>query len=95
MLGGKVILASRKFVEGSHKMHSWSDTCNYEYDIEYDGEITTVVAQAVCDAWDKGPEANPKYPTQATLRRNAGEKAIKVDRERRKLITEQTTMLCD
>ena len=95
MLGGKVIRSSRKFVEGSHKMHSWSDTSEYEYDIEYDGEINAVVEQAICDAWNKGPEANPKYPAQATLRRNAGEKAIKVDRERRKLITEQTTMLAD
>ena len=51
MFGGKLLIKSRKMIEGTHRMHSYQDTWEDSVDILYDGELTPSVCSAICEAW--------------------------------------------
>ena len=91
--GGKI---SRKgvYVEGSLRQNAWDDTSNDEHAIRYDGALTAEVCQAIMKAWD-GDRRNGSSSSYGQLRWSGGDRAMSVDVERRVLITQSVTRICD
>ena len=51
MFGGKILVGTRKQIEGTYRMHAYQDAWEDSVDIEYDGELTPAVTLAICEAW--------------------------------------------
>lgn len=94
MFGGKIKRKEGKTVEGSYRQNAWDDTCEIAYPIEYNGELTPEVCQAIMKAWNATIYAKPTSSWGA-LRWSAGNYANRVDVEKRMLITTSVTRLCD
>lgn len=95
MLNGRIIKSSKKAVEGTHKMHAYSDTWNESYDIEYDGELTPDVCNTIVAAFNASPEHCTGSSSYGKLRWDHPDGAILVDVNARQLIVERSTGMCD
>ena len=96
MFGGRIIRESQEMVEGSLRQGGWSDTYTESFDIEYNGELTDEVCDAVVEAF-KGSNlhVDSDGSSWGALRWPLRDRNIRVDRESRKLLVDRGTGLCD
>ena len=95
MLNGRIIKSSKSTVEGTHKMHAYSDTWNESYDIEYDGELSPAVCNTIVAAFKASNEHCKGSSSYGQLRWNSPDSAILVDVKARQLIVTRSTGMCD
>ena len=96
MYNGKIIKSSCKTVEGTHRMHAYSDSWDDSYDIQYDGELTT----DVCDAIVRAFMGSRLYATQSqssygALRWGHADGAVLVNVKTRQVIVSRSSGMCD
>ena len=92
MLGGRVVRGSVKYLKSQQL--AWHDDTTCEYDIEYDGELTPEVCQAITKAFN-ADKRNQPTSSWGQLRWSGGETVQSIDVERRKVITSRIVCLCD
>ena len=66
--GGKLLVGTRKMIEGTYRMESWQDTWEDSVDIEYDGELTPAVCLAICKAWESAGKLGTNQSGYGALR---------------------------
>jgi len=96
MFNGKILRNSGKMVPGSLRQAGWSDNYEESFDIEYDGELTDEVCDAIITAF-KGSSLHQSRDGSSwgALRWPLRDGEITVNRETRQLIVERGTGLCD
>ena len=95
MFGGKIKTKSRTMVPGSHRMESYQDTWLDGVDIEYDGEITPEVEQAIIKAYRSAGKLGENQSGYGALRWANADTIVGVDKDRRQLILACSVNLCD
>ena len=95
MFGGKLLIKSRKMIEGTHRMHSYQDTWEDSVDILYDGELTPSVCSAICEAWKKSGRLGTDQSGYGALRWSSADTILGVDVVRRQLRLGCSVNLCD
>jgi hypothetical protein len=100
-IGGKnmnrigTITREGTFIEGSLKQDSWMDRWLVAHEINYDGELTDEICERIKKAFNDHVSNKWKYPGIAMLRTPQRPEVKHVDREKRVLVVEHSTMLCD
>ena len=96
MFNGRIIKASRKMVDGSTKQGGWTDHWDESYDIEYDGELTCTVAEAIIAAFVASPEhIKQSGSSYGALRWELADSDIRVLAKSRQLLVTRGMGLCD
>lgn len=96
MYNGKIIKSSCKTVEGSHKMHAYSDAWDDSYDIEYDGELTPEVCNAIVAAFRASPLCNKTSQSSwGALRWGHADSDVRVNVETRQVIVSRSMGIAD
>lgn len=96
MFGGKIKTATRREVKGTYKQHAYQDTWHDEMDIEYDGELTSDVCNAICEAYKARVLSKQKHQSgYGQLRWSSPDKLVGVDCEKRTLVLSCSVNLCD
>jgi len=95
MFGGKLLVKTRKMVEGSHRMESYQDTWLDGIDIDYDGEITPEVEQAIIEAYRSAGKLGENQSGYGVLRWANADTIVGVDKTKRQLILACSVNLCD
>jgi len=85
MFGGKLLVKTRKMIEGTHRMHSYQDTWEDSVDIQYDGELTPSVCLAICEAWKNSGLLGTDQSGYGALRWSNADTILGVDVVRRQL----------
>ena len=93
--GGKILVKTRKMVEGSHRMESYQDTWKDSVDIEYDGELTPAITSAICEAWKNSGRLGTNQSGYGALRWSNADNIVGVDIEKRQLILSCSVSICD
>lgn len=83
------------FIQGSHQMDSWMDYWLEAHTINYDGELTEEVCKRIEKAYQDYLNKNWKFPLNAMLRTPQRPHVKHVDVEKRVLVVERSTMMCD
>jgi hypothetical protein len=96
-MSGKLLLKTRKMVEGTHKQHAWHDSWEDSIDIEFEGELTPEVCSRIKTAYSNrlSEQRRNRGPFQAALRTPQPDRIKGVDVATRKLILECSVMLSD
>ena len=96
MLNGRIIKSSRKVIDGSHKMHAYSDTWDEAYDIDYDGELTDAVCATIINAFIASAEhVSQSGSSYGALRWELSDNCIRVNTEHRELRVTRGSGMCD
>jgi hypothetical protein len=95
MFNGKIVVKSRKMVEGSHRMEAYQDTWKDSVDIDYDGELTPAVTSAICEAWRSAGKLGTNQSGYGALRWSNADTIIGVDIEKRQLILGCSVSIAD
>jgi hypothetical protein len=96
MFGGKILRKSSKMVPGTMRQAGWSDSYDESFDIDYDGELTDDVCDAIVKAFEKSNlHVSQDGSSWGALRWPLRDRDIRVDRENRQLIVTRGTGLCD
>ncbi len=85
MFGGKLLVGTRKQIEGTYRMHSYQDVWEDSVDIEYDGELTPSVCLAICEAWKKSGRLGTDQSSYGALRWSNADTILGVDVGKRQL----------
>ena len=83
--GGKLLVGTRKMIEGTHRMEAYQDTWQDSVDISYDGELTPTVCRAICEAWEKSGRLGTNQSGYGALRWSNADTILGVDVVRRQL----------
>ena len=95
MFGGKLLVGTRKQIEGTYRMHSYQDTWEDSVDIQYDGELTPAVCLAICEAWKNAGKLGTNQSGYGALRWSNADTILGVDVGRRQLRLGCSVNLCD
>lgn len=95
MFGGKLLVGTRQMVPNSLKMAAYQDIWRDSVDIKYDGELTTDVCKAICEAWKSAGKLGSNQSGYGALRWANADNIVGVDIEKRQLILECSVNLCD
>jgi hypothetical protein len=95
MFGGKLLVGTRKQIEGTYRMHSYQDVWEDSVDIEYDGELTPSVCLAICEAWKNAGKLGTNQSGYGALRWSNADTILGVDVVRRQLRLGCSVNLCD
>jgi len=95
MFGGKLLVGTRKQIEGTYRMHSYQDVWEDSVDIEYDGELTPSVCLAICEAWKNAGKLGTNQSGYGALRWSNADTILGVDVVRRQLRLGYSVNLCD
>ena len=95
MFNGKILVKSRKMIEGSLRMESYQDVWKDAIDIEYDGELSPEVCKAIEKAFSSSKFMNKAQSGYGALRWSNGDSIVGVDVAKRQLIVESSVSLCD
>ena len=95
MFGGKLLKNTRKQVPGSYKQRARSDDWQDSIDIEYAGEITPAVSEAIIKAFYASKLCTKGGSSFGALRWFSPDTVSHVDVENRKLIINCSQNLCD
>ena len=95
MFGGKLLVKSRKMIEGTHRMEAYQDTWQDSVDIEYDGELTPAVTSAICEAWKNAGKLGTNQSSYGALRWSNADTILGVDIVKRQLRLGCSVNLCD
>jgi hypothetical protein len=93
--GGKILVGTRKQIEGTYRMHAYQDAWEDSVDIEYDGELTPAVTLAICDAWKKSGRLGTNQSGYGALRWSNADTILGVDIVKRQLRLGCSVNLCD
>jgi len=93
--GGKILVKTRKMIEGTHRMEAYQDTWQDSVDIEYDGELTPAVTSAICEAWRSAGKLGMNQSGYGALRWSNADTIVGVDIEKRQLILGCSVSICD
>jgi len=93
--GGKILVSTRKMIEGTHRMEAYQDTWQDSVDIEYDGELTPAVTLAICEAWKNAGKLGTNQSGYGALRWSNADNIVGVDIEKRQLILSCSVSICD
>jgi hypothetical protein len=93
--GGKLLVGTRKMVEGTHRMESYQDVWKDSVDIAYDGELTSEVCSAICEAWKNSGKLGTNQSSYGALRWSNADTIVGVDKDKRQLILSCSVSLCD
>ena len=93
--GGKIKVKTRKRVEGSLRMESYQDVWKDSIDIEYNGELTAEVCNAIKVAFEKSKFLGKPSSSYGALRWSNGDRVVGVDTVKRQLIIESAVGICD
>lgn len=99
MKTGKILLKTRKFVEGSLQQHAWQDVWRETIDIDYDGDLSEPgVMERIKKAWFAHVEnqnKNRRGGYQAALRTPNPDKFLGISGTGRHILLECSCVLCD
>jgi len=95
MFGGKILVGTRKQIEGTYRMHAYQDAWEDSVDIEYNGELTPAVTLAICDAWKKSGRLGTDQSGYGALRWSNADTILGVDIVKRQLRLGCSVNLCD
>lgn len=95
MFGGKLLVKTRKTVEGSYRQYAYQDTWDDSIDIAYDGELTDEVCKAIEVAFYNSKNCQKRQSLYGALRAAQDDSVKGVDREKRQLIISCGCSLCD
>jgi hypothetical protein len=95
MFGGKLLVKTRKTIEGTYRMHSYQDAWEDSVDIAYDGELTPSVCLAICEAWKNAGKLGTNQSGYGALRWSNADTILGVDVVRRQLRLGCSVNLCD
>jgi hypothetical protein len=95
MFGGKLLVGTRKMIEGTHRMHSYQDTWEDSVDIAYDGELTPTVCSAICAAWKNAGKLGTNQSGYGALRWSNADTIVGVNTDKRQLILGCSVSICD
>ena len=95
LFGGKLLVGTRKQIEGTYRMQSYQDTWEDSVDIQYDGELTPTVCLAICEAWKNSGRLGTNQSGYGALRWSNADTIIGVDTDKRQLILGCSVSLCD
>jgi len=95
MFGGKLLVGTRKQIEGTYRMHSYQDAWEDSVDIAYDGELTPSVCLAICEAWKNAGKLGTNQSGYGALRWSNADTILGVDVVRRQLRLGCSVNLCD
>ena len=95
MFGGKLLVGTRKQIEGTYRMHSYQDAWEDSVDIQYDGELTPAVCLAICEAWKNAGKLGTNQSGYGALRWSNADTILGVDVGRRQLRLGCSVNLCD
>ncbi len=96
--GGKILVHTRKDVEGSFKQNSWDDSWQVSYDIQFDGEITPEIASSILEIARnnrKKLKLQERESSWGALRWSNADVISHVDCVNKKLIVNCSCNLCD
>ena len=93
--GGKLLVGTRKMIEGTHRMEAYQDTWQDSVDIEYDGELTPAITSAICEAWKNSGRLGTNQSGYGALRWSNADNIVGVDIEKRQLILSCSVSICD
>jgi hypothetical protein len=93
--GGKILVNTRKTVEGSYRQNSYSDSWNVSIDIAYDGELTHDICEAIKNAFYKSKARQKPQSGYGQLRWSAGDSVSHVDVDKKQLILFCSVNLAD
>jgi hypothetical protein len=93
--GGKLLVGTRKMIEGSHRMEAYQDTWQDSVDIEYDGELTPAVTLAICEAWKNSGRLGTNQSGYGALRWSNADTILGVDIVKRQLRLGCSVSICD
>ena len=85
MFGGKILVGTRKQIEGTYRMHAYQDAWEDSVDIEYDGELTPSVCLAICEAWKNSGRLGTDQSSYGALRWSNADTILGVDVVKRQL----------
>lgn len=95
MFGGKLIRKSRKVVEGSYKMYSYTNSWKETIDIDYAGELTPAVHDAIIAAFKDSNLCVRGGSSWGALRWPLADRVVGIDVEKRQLIIEASEGMAD
>ena len=96
MHNGRIIKSSKTIVEGTHKMHGYSDTWDESYDIEYADELTPEVCSSIVSAFMGSAEyASQSGSSYGSLRWPLADSNVRVDTEARQVLVTRGSGMCD
>ena len=95
MFGGKLLVGTRKMIEGTHRMEAYQDTWQDSVDIEYDGELTPAVTLAICEAWKNSGRLGTNQRGYGALRWSNADTILGVDIVKRQLRLGCSVSICD
>jgi hypothetical protein len=93
--GGKLLVGTRKMIEGTHRMEAYQDTWQDSVDIEYDGELTPEVTLAICEAWKNSGRLGTNQSGYGALRWSNADTILGVDIVKRQLRLGCSVSICD
>lgn len=93
--GGKLLVGTRKMIEGTHRMHSYQDTWEDSVDILYDGELLPSVCSAICEAWKNAGKLGTNQSGYGALRWSNADTILGVDIVKRQLRLGCSVSICD
>ena len=94
MFGGRIEKKGKE-VPGTYRQGAWEDTWEEEHQIKGDVDLTNpAVIRAIQQAWDTHP-SNQSGSLYGALRAPMHNSFVRVDVERRVLITRNGCRLCD
>lgn len=91
---GGAIVRKGNVVEGSMRQNAWDDTWEESHEIRFGGELTPAICAVIMAAWNRHPSNKPESGF-GRLRWSAGSSAVRVDTDKRVLITSHAVRLCD
>jgi hypothetical protein len=96
MYNGKIIKSSCKTVEGTHRQHAYSDSWDDSYDIEFDGELTLDVCEAIIRAF-KGSRlyATQSQSSWGALRWGHADGDVRINIPNRQVIVSRSMGIAD
>lgn len=94
MFGGK-ISKTPTIIEGTYRQYGYHDAWEESYAIEYDGELTPEVCEAIRIAWQAWQNSIPIENGWGNLRWRSPSSFIRVDIPTRKVISHGSVNLCD
>jgi hypothetical protein len=93
--GGKILVGTRKQIEGTYRMHAYQDAWEDSVDISYDGELTPSVCLAICEAWKNSGRLGTNQSGYGALRWSNADTILGVDIVKRQLRLGCSVNLCD
>ena len=93
--GGKLLIKTRRPVEGTFHQHAWHDSWQDSIDIDYAGELTPAVQEAITKAFYASEFCTKAQSSWGALRWASPDRVDHIDVEKRQLIINCVVNLCD